>query len=224
MSVKDTDRAQPISNPFYGYRPEAKSSLSPMILRSKKGDRSVEVEIPGDTQELSDFVLPISPEFKGSHVQGTGTGPSEPNSSPMLESMSDHPSTPSDREITGKFSQGSPGDEMKRNEIEKGLNLVPAEDPTSTQGRQSYLASMDHIKQLYRNSRYEAALIATDDMIQLFQTDPQLHEMRGTLLDRLGQKELALKSWNQALKLEPQNDSLRKFIDQKQVRSTARTP
>ncbi len=70
------ERAKPIKNPFSDYFIGAKGETSqPLILRTKKGDRSVELEIPGDTNRLSDFVLPMSPAFKdgdkGQHVTGT---------------------------------------------------------------------------------------------------------------------------------------------------------
>jgi predicted RNA polymerase sigma factor len=39
--------------------------------------------------------------------------------------------------------------------------------------------------------------------------------MRGTLLDRLGYAELALKAWQEALELRPENATLRRFIERK---------
>jgi len=214
---KDTPRSGPISNPFASYRPTPSDS-PPMILRSKKGDRSVEIQIPGDTQELSEFVLPVSPDFKSDPKHNSSTA--EQVSSTNSESFENHAATPSDHEITQGFSKGSLEDQEKRRDIEQSLNLTPSDDDTPQKNAPSYLASMDQIKQLYRNNRYEAALLQTDDMIKMYQTDPRLYEMRGTLLDRLGRRELAIKSWTQALKLDPGNGSLRKFLDQKQVSST----
>lgn len=54
-------------------------------------------------------------------------------------------------------------------------------------------------------------------MIKIFPTDAKLYEMRGTLLDRLERKELALRSWNQALRFDPSNQRLRKFLERKQL-------
>lgn len=189
----EKDRVKPISNPFYSYHPGPKGESPPLVLRSKKGDRSVEIEIPGDTENLSDFVVPVSPAFKDTGNRSPSSVSTDQNSSPVSEeSFSNHPATSADHEITRSFSQGSPEDEEKRRSIEQGLNLVQNEDETPTEGSQSYLASMDHIKQLYRNNRYEAALLETDDMVKQFQTDPKLYEMRGTLLERLGKESLLL--------------------------------
>jgi tetratricopeptide (TPR) repeat protein len=209
-----SDRAKPISNPFSSFHAGSKTE-SPIVLRSKKGDRSVEVEIPGNTRELSQFVLPIAPAFK----EGDTRDPSSPDSVDIAQA---HPPSQSDREITNTLAQNSPVNQEKRQEIEENLNLIPVETESATESGTSYLASMDHIKQLYRNSRYEAALLETDDLLKQYQTDPKLYEMKGTLLDRLGRRQLALKSWNQALRLNPDNASLRKFIDQHQTSASAR--
>lgn len=229
LAVSDQENSKPISNPFYNYRPGPNGEQgSPMILRTKKGDRSVEIEIPGDSQNLSDFVLPVSPAFKetrgGRSLASSDGGSEETPAGNMDEGYKSRTASPSDHEITRGFSHGSLEDEGRRRDIEQSLNLTPSEDESPPEGTPSYLAAMDHIKQLYKATRYEAALLETDDMVKQFQTDPRLYEMRGTLLERLGQRELALKSWTQALKLEPKNEKLRRFIDRKQLRSTAGLP
>jgi tetratricopeptide (TPR) repeat protein len=228
MMGVEGDRRKLISNPFYSYQAADKNEPGQnMILRTKKGDRSVELEIPGGTDKLSDFVLPVAPAFKESPRTTTSADGTE---MPMEQNIQDESykttlPTSSDREITQNFSQGSPDTAIKRNEIEKGLNLAAsADDNTPTEGASSYLAALDHIKLLFRSMRYEAALLEVDGMIRIYQTDPRLHEMRGTLLDRLGQRDLAIKSWSQALRFNPKNESLRKFIDRKMAQSTAGGP
>lgn len=214
------ETVQPISNPFYAYTPGSNAEGPPLVLRSKKGDRSVEVEIPGQVKDLGEFAVPISPEFKDGGRRIASVYGSD-SSGATDDTYRNRTATPTDHEITRSFSQGSPEDLLKRREIEKGLNLNESEEGNLDSGTPSYLAKLDHIKQLYRASRFEVALIETDDMIKDYQTDPKLYEMRGTLLDRLGRRELATKSWMQALKLNPANVSLRKFIERKQIRSLA---
>ena len=82
---------------------------------------------------------------------------------------------------------------------------------------ESYLAKVDVIKQLFRGSRYEAALIETDSLIKLYPTNAKLYEMRGTLLDRLGYPDLALRSWKQALEFEPRMLSLKRLIEKREA-------
>ena len=52
----------PIHNPFDAYYPTA--SHENIILRTKKGDRSIEVELPNGSGQMSDFVVPMSPAFQ----------------------------------------------------------------------------------------------------------------------------------------------------------------
>ena len=199
-------RERPISNPFQSYHPSERGQDT-MVLRTKKGDRSVELEIPGGTHQLSDFVLPVSPHFKDSLHKGADAE--------EQSSYKNHAATPSDHEIRRDLAQASGESDEKRREIEQTLHLAPVEDNTPEEGSVSYLAKMDHIKQLYRSARFEAALLEIDDLLKHFQTDAKLYQMRGTLLDRLGRKEMAIKSWNQALKLDPKNENLRRFVDRK---------
>ena len=210
---------RPIANPFANYKAGPNGETGqPMILRTKKGDRSVEVEIPGDSQRLSDFVLPMSPTFKDSMRSPSSTQDSKVNE--IDDSYRNKSPSFSDREITQNLPHGLQEDLGRQKNIEEGLNLAPSEDESSTEGASSYLAALDRIKQLYRNARYEAALLETDEMIKQFQTDSKLYEMRGTLLSRMGRHELALKSWNQALRFDPKNEALKKFIGRRQLRSS----
>jgi hypothetical protein len=230
LGMNHSAQARPIANPFADYRSGSKDVAQTMILRTKKGDRSVEIELPGDTQRLSDFVLPVSPAFKNSGRGLASTGAADgmdgaqTSDESIDQSYKNRQPSMSDHEIVRKLPQGLVEDEVKRHEIETGLNLTQSEDDVLSESTPSYLASLDHVKQLYRAARFEAALLEVDEMIRMYQTDPKLHEMRGTLLDRLGKRDLALKSWNQALRFDPQNQSLKRFIERKQSRSIAGSP
>jgi hypothetical protein len=226
FAISHGDSVKPIANPFFDYRSGTKDAAQTMILRTKKGDRSVELELPGDSQRLSDFVLPVSPAFKNS-----GRNPSSEDSAQGSEeivgsdqSYKTRAPSMTDHEIVKEFPQGLAEDEGKRREIEQSLNLTPSEDDVLSQATPSYLAVLDHIKQLYRSARYEAALLEIDETVRLFPTDPKLYEMRGTLLDRLGKRDLALKSWNQALRFNTKNQRLKRFIERKQIHSLAGGP
>lgn len=201
----------PISNPFFSNSHPANGPSQNLVLRTKKGDRSVELEMPGDQETLSDFVLPVSPAFKKDSNPESSMGAS----TGIDESYQGHAPTLTDREIARAMPQGSPEDETRRSEIETSLNLVPVEGEDLPSNLPSYLAKVDRIKQLYKIGRFEAALVEVDEGISRFQMDARLHEMRGTLLDRLGKEDLALKSWNQALHLNPNNKSLRKYVERR---------
>ena len=196
----------PINNPFgeYSAAQNAKDSSNNIILRTKKGDRSVEVELPKSSQDMTDFAIPISPAFKDTAERPADTDAPYAQKRPGM----------ADREIASTFPHNQPQDESKRRDVEKGLGLMPSDDETPDQDR-SYLAGIDHSKQLYRNGRFEAALLENDEMLRSYPTDPKLYEMRGTLLDRIGKSELAIRAWSQALRLNPNNTSLKRFIERR---------
>jgi hypothetical protein len=227
-SVFATDTASnpvnsaPIRNPFGEPSAQSKSETNPgVILRSKKGDRSVEVEFPKSNDDLNDFTIPMSPSFKDGGRSPASADGASPEANP--DAYKDRAPSLSDREIVSTFPQGLPEDKVKRSEIESGLGLVQSEDGVPERDS-SYLAALDHVKQLYRTARYENALLEVDDLIRIYQTDPKLYEMRGTLLDRLGKADLALKSWNQALRFNPGNEPLRHFVERKQQRRSLASP
>jgi tetratricopeptide (TPR) repeat protein len=209
LGVHSSEEYKPITNPFSEYATSPKKDASKsMVLRTKKGDRSVELEIPGDSGALSDFVLPNSPAFQENLRKPASVSPSEDSS------YREKKASATDLEITSSFKQPSSEEQDSQREIEQGLFLVPSEDQTGQ--IPSYLARVDHIKKLYKENRYEAALLELDEILTLFPKDPKLHEMRGTVLDRIGRHELALKSWNQALKLDSENLKLKRFLEKKQ--------
>lgn len=208
-----SDAPKPISNPFSTYDSGSGGGGfgkdAPVVLRTRKGDRSIEVEIPSESHASTDYILPLEAD-----VLGKKAGSDNPDSMPIDDHYLQAKPTFSDREILSKLPKGSPEEEWKRQEIEEGLGLVPSEDRTKNPDG-SFLAQVDHVKQLFRTSRYEAALIEVDHLVQLYPTHPRIYEMRGTLLDRLGHPDLALKAWDQALELNPGNLSLKTYVDKR---------
>ena len=201
----------PIVSPFAAGTTSTEGA-EPIILRTKKGDRAVEVQLPTGHGELSDFALPLSPAFA---VEG-GKRPSKEslNYSQMDETYMERGPSLSDREIARALPEASGELALDRSDVEKNLGLNLTED-LGSRSSQSYLAQVDHVKQLYRMARFEAALLEIDELLRIFPTDSKLHEMRGTLLDRTGRPDLALRAWNEALKLEPTNAGLKRFVERK---------
>lgn len=202
------DRQRPIENPFGTLHAAREQGPQNIVLRSKKGDQSVEIELPRRASDNTEFVIPANPSWKETQ-RGPASVPGQ-----LDGSYAEAKPTPADREITYTFPKGKPEDEYRRREIEKGLGLMPQADENPNDDA-SYLAAVDKVKQLYTLARYEAAVIEVDRLIRDYPTDPKLYEMRGTLLDRLGYDSLAVKSWEQALQFNPRNLSLQQFIDKK---------
>ena len=200
-----------IRNPFGEMYPgQSEAANSPMILRTKKGDRSIEVQLPHQDEDMTDFVIPVSPAFKD-----TARNPASVGDGTLDETYKERTPTIADHEITSRFPQGDPQDQTRQREIETGLGLNAPENSVPERST-SYLASIDHVKQLYKFGRFEAGLLETDDMLRQYPTDPKLYQMRGTLLDRLGKTEIALTAWKQALRFDPRNLSLQRYIERKE--------
>jgi hypothetical protein len=224
LAVDPTPAKQgPILNPFEGYGvngPETKGTSQNIVLRTKKGERSIEVELPASQGALSDFTIPVSPAFRDQAARSPASGLGEGF---MDERYRERTPSLSDREIASTLPRATAEDEGQRREIETGLGLSESQEGVPDTDR-SYLAAMDHVKQLYRAARFEAALIEIDELVRTYPTDARLYEMRGTLLDRMGRGELALRSWNQALRLNPGNESLRRFVERKQQKRSLASP
>jgi hypothetical protein len=192
----------PITNPFDGYN-AGTTSENGTVFRTRKGDQSFEVAFPDQTSKLDQVSMPTR------SAQGEESIPGDDpykNRKPAI----------ADREIAESFPKNGGEFENDRNDIEQTLGVMASTDSTPRADK-SYLAGLDRIKRLYRDGRYEASLLEVEDLLVDFPTAPKLYEMRGTLLDRLGRGELAIRSWQQALRLEPKNASLKKYLDRKRA-------
>ncbi|HTL11093.1 MAG TPA: hypothetical protein VL588_01315 [Bdellovibrionota bacterium] len=202
-----------ISNPFQDTTWAERQSQERVVFRSKKGSRAIEVEVPSSTQEFEDFTIPMSPQF-AAETPGGRSPASVGGDAGADTGYEDRKPTATDLEIVGAMPQGNPGDDHERQQIEEGLGLRPVEDAGPRAGV-SYLASIDKVNQLFRGGRYEAGLLEIDALLRSYPTDPRLYEKRGTLLERLGYHELAIRSWQQAVKLDPDNLSLKAYLERK---------
>lgn len=209
-SSTSTEYSKPIDNPFAESRWKDSESNNNITLRTRRGDQSVEVELPN--KYGSDLQVPMNPRFT--------TNASDRNTNGVDYSYADQKPTIADREIASTFNSGTIQDEKKKREIEQSLGLQESDELPNMD--QSYLAKVDIVKQLFRNNRNEAALIEVDKMVKDYPTDAKLYEMRGTILDRMGYHDLALRSWKQSLEFKGDQLALKKIVDRReQQRSVA---
>jgi tetratricopeptide (TPR) repeat protein len=197
-----------IENPFSGFGPVAQDSSRSITFRSKKGDKQMEIEIP--QEQSSEFQVPMNPKL-AERDPASAAGPNGWDG----RYLGTKPGM-ADREIVGTFGNiESPVAGARRREIENGLGLQPSDELPAMD--ESYLAKMDHIKQLFHGGRHEAALMEIDGLIKQYPTNARLYEMRGTLLDRIGYPDLAVRSWKQALEFEPGKVALRKIVERREA-------
>ncbi len=77
----------------------------------------------------------------------------------------------------------------------------------------SYLRGLAQIRTLFRERRFELALVQVVALERAFPDDVRLLEMKGTLLLRLGRPTEARSSWERALALDPDNATVEKALE-----------
>jgi len=69
----------------------------------------------------------------------------------------------------------------------------------------SYLLTLAKVKELYRTRQYELALVEIGELDRQYPDDEHILSMKGSLYERLGNKNLAREAWQQTLRINPYN-------------------
>jgi tetratricopeptide (TPR) repeat protein len=69
----------------------------------------------------------------------------------------------------------------------------------------SYLLTLARVKDLYRSKQYELALVELAELDRQYPEDEHILSMKGSLYERLGNKNLAREAWQQTLRINPYN-------------------
>lgn len=199
-----TEEQALISDPFAAYAQKHAGNGQGITLRSKQGDRALEIDLPYG--QGSDWEVPMNP----SALAGS------PDPHALKSDYTQSKPTRSDRELASSFvKMSSPEDERRKHEIEGDLGVEQTGSVLPQD--ESYLARLDLAKQLFKKGRLEASLIEVDHLIRDYPTSPRLHEMRGTLLDRMGYSDLAMNAWKQALEFDPKRVALQRWVEKKEA-------
>jgi tetratricopeptide (TPR) repeat protein len=93
--------------------------------------------------------------------------------------------------------------------VKAGKRPAPARtaaDPGDRTGpRGSYLLTLAKVKDLYRTRHYELALVEIVELETQYPGDERILSMKGSLYERMGNKNLARDAWQQVLALNPFN-------------------
>ncbi len=102
---------------------------------------------------------------------------------------------PTDRDANRSLAQRTarPGDK------------VPGAAGTPPAAKASYLLTLARVKDLYRTRHYELGLVELVDLERQYPEDEHILSMKGSLYERLGNKNLAREAWQEALRLNPFN-------------------
>jgi hypothetical protein len=80
--------------------------------------------------------------------------------------------------------------------------------PDSKRPRGSYLGGIARVRELYRTRNYELALIDCVDLEREYPNDAKLLAMKGSIYRKLGKNRLARETWEKALALDPDNQTV----------------
>jgi tetratricopeptide (TPR) repeat protein len=86
-----------------------------------------------------------------------------------------------------------------------GPEKADAREITPPSGQASYLLTLARVKDLYRTRHYELGLVELVELEKQYPDDEHILSMKGSLYERLGNKNLARDAWQQALTLNPYN-------------------
>jgi hypothetical protein len=104
-------------------------------------------------------------------------------------------SHPNDRDATSNLAR----------KIARPSDKVPGAAGTPPVAKASYLLTLARVKDLYRTRHYELGLVELVDLEKQYPEDEHILSMKGSLYERLGNKNLAREAWQEALRLNPFN-------------------
>jgi tetratricopeptide (TPR) repeat protein len=110
-----------------------------------------------------------------------------------------------DDEDDGQEKKG--GKDGKTSKASKA-RVTPASAPGTDKppaAKASYLLTLARVKDMYRARQYELALVELVELERQYPDDEHILSMKGSLAERLGQKQMAREAWQQALRINPYN-------------------
>ena len=102
---------------------------------------------------------------------------------------------PSDRDASSNLAR----------KIARQSDRVPGAAGSPPVAKASYLLTLARVKDLYRTRHYELGLVELVDLEKQYPDDEHILSMKGSLYERLGNKNLAREAWQEALRLNPFN-------------------
>jgi tetratricopeptide (TPR) repeat protein len=80
-----------------------------------------------------------------------------------------------------------------------------AGDDKPPSAKASYLLTLARVKELYKTRQYELAMVELAELDRQYPDDEHILSMKGSLYERLGNKNLAREAWQQTLRINPYN-------------------
>ena len=104
----------------------------------------------------------------------------------------------------GGRQRGAGRDDSDARPADKRPTRKPGDDKPPS-AKASYLLTLARVKELYRTRQYELALVEIGELDRQYPDDEHILSMKGSLYERLGNKNLAREAWQQTLRINPYN-------------------
>lgn len=173
------------------------------IIRSVKGQSEYIVEIP-DGGDDYDIMVPM---------QGMSGGGGEVRQDPKNPQLTD-------RELLSAMPRPDADQERDRAMLEDSLGV--GADEASEQGP-SYSLGLAKVNEFYKTRQFEFALIEINQLLSYYPNAARLYKMKGTILLKTGELDLAEKAWMRALELDPKDKGIERGLERLRKRKEVRT-
>lgn len=171
------------------------------IIKSAAGGREYQIEIPGAARDY-DVQIPIA-----------DLGPETTNQGPS--SLSTTPTVTTDHELTSQHPQMGKAKTSETTVLDSAFGVAEKEGP---QQNPSFTLGLAKINDAYRRKNFELCLVEINNLIAFFPNAPQLHKMKGTVLNKMRQYKLAELAWIRTLELDPTDRTVRRALGRLQER------
>ena len=190
-----------ISYPFIGETaPLGRANpKQPFIVKSAVGAREYSVEIP-DNGGKFDIQIPLA-EISPASSQDL-TSSLNPNGRRLNPANTD-------KELIAALPDLGKTKPNKTNMLDNAFGVGSPEGPSQSP---SYTLGIARVNQYFKERNFELALVELNNLLAFYPNSPKLLKMKGTLLVKTGNRELAMRSWQRALDLAPNDTALRNSI------------
>jgi hypothetical protein len=189
------------------YTASGESGRSRYVVRMTDGVRDWEIQLP-EIATAYEVKVPLSgkPAAPMSIDMATATAADREimaeNMAAAERAKTDAPG-PDDAVEEGG---GQPTDKNGNRKVARPSDKVPSGGSgTPPVAKASYLLTLARVKDLYRTRHYELGLVELVDLEKQYPDDEHILSMKGSLYERLGNKNLAREAWQEALRLNPFN-------------------
>lgn len=181
------------------------------IIRSAVGAAEYAVEIP-DAGNGYDIQVPLA-----------GLNPPATNDAVAIGAKNGKAPSPvsTDKELVNALPSLAKTNPNELATMDAALGVGSPEGPVQSP---SYSMGIAKVNQYFRDRNFEVALMELNNLLSFYPNSPKLLKMKGTLLVKTGNHELAMRSWQRALDLSPGDTNLSRAVQHLHERIVASQP